>query len=115
MRHAARVIALCYAALVTVGPIAHAARQGPVRAPALEAEHQAVCAAGHDPAACPIAGLSRTVVSAPRVPTGELAPRIRIAAPPEPQLLPARAAEGPHLTTGPPLPSAPLIARAEPA
>jgi len=106
MRQAARVLALCYAAVVTVGPIVHAAGPGPVWAPALEAEHQAGCAAGHDPAACPIAGLSRTVVPEPRVPAGDCAREIRIPAQFEPLLVPARPTAGPHFTTGPPLPSA---------
>jgi len=85
MRHAARLLALCYAALVTVGPVAHAAQERPSPVAAVEETHSQACTPSHDPATCPVAGLSRTPAPdhrPPRLPEppvlGEV-PRLEIA------------------------------------
>ncbi len=105
MRHAAGLLVLCYAVIVTAGPVAHTADRSPPPVSAVEDQHGAACVAGHDPATCPLAGLSRapalthrpSAVPEPR----ELSPLTR----PDGLQIHPKPARGPNRSTGPPAPA----------
>jgi len=102
MRHAARVLALCYAALVTVGPLAHAAQERTTSGAAFEESHTQACTPAHDPATCPVAGLSHTEPPAHRLP-GLPSPLIlRESTRSEARRFTPRTSHGPERATGPP-------------
>jgi len=102
MRYAARVLALCYAALVTVGPVAHAAQERSSPGPVFEETHSQACTPVHDPATCPVAGLSRTATPNHR-PLGLPEPPVLREVPrPEIARFSPRVSHDPKRATGPP-------------
>lgn len=102
MRHAARVIALCYAALVTVGPVVHATQERSSPVAAVEESHSQACTPSHDPATCPVAGLSRTPTPEHRPPRVPEPPVLREVPRPEIARYSPRILHDPKQATGPP-------------